>query len=327
MHSEGPFHIEPLVDCVFIALFGDPNRPNILLEFLNAVVQPEVPIVGVAVQNPRQGPAFIGDDLTVLDVEAIDSEGRTYQVEMQNWNQTGLRNRMLYDWAGLYEKQLQAGDPWEKLRPVISIWVLNQNIMRYAPRVHHCFTVSDVGAKMTLSDHFQIHTIELEKWREHGPGAGPALQKWLRFLTEAKEWRRVPEDLSSPGMEDAMGVLERFAKNAQWNSTYRAREEYQRNEISRALELEQLQEEKERARAAEAEARAAEAEARAAEAQARAAEAQARAAEVQARTENERERAEKEVALAEIQRLEAEMAALRALNSGRAGGLKDTDHR
>ncbi len=278
MHSEGPFHIEPLVDCVFIALFGDPNRPNILLEFLNAVVQSQVPIVGVAVQNPRQGPAFIGDDLSVLDVEAIDLEGRTYQVEMQNRNHAGLRNRMLYDWAGLYEKQLQAGDSFQKLRPVISIWVLNQNIMRYAPQVHHCFRASDVEAKMTLSDHLQIHTIELEKWRERRPATGPALQKWLRFLTEAKEWRRVPEDLSSPGMEDAMGVLERFAKNAQWNSTYRAREEYQRVENSRAQELEQLQ------------------------------------------RDNERERAEKEAALAEIERLEAEIAVLRAGNSGRADG-------
>jgi hypothetical protein len=44
-----------------------------------------------------------------------------------------------------------------------------------------------------------------------------------------------------------MDVLERFAKNAAWNSAYRARVEYRRNEISREYERDQLARERDEA--------------------------------------------------------------------------------
>jgi predicted transposase/invertase (TIGR01784 family) len=291
MRRKGPFGINPLVDCVFLALFGDPERPGILLAFLNAVIAPGIPIVRVLLRNPRQGPAFVGDDLSVLDVEATDAEGRIYQVEMQNRSHGSLRARMLYNWASLYEKQLVEGDPWQKLRPVICIWVLNENILKRAPDVHHCFTPSDMGAKITLSHHLQIHTLELEKWRRRRAAAPESIGKWLRCLTEAENWEEVPKELSTPDMEEAMDVLERFAKNAAWNSAYRARVEYRRNEISREYERDQLARERDEALVVIEQERAAKEQERAAKEQALAAKEQERAARLEAEAELVRLRA------------------------------------
>ena len=229
--------------------------------------------------------------MSVLDVEAIDAEGRIYQVEMQNRTHGSLRARMLYNWASLYEKQLVEGDPWQKLRPVICIWILNENILRRAPQVHHCFTPSDIGAKISLSDHFQIHTLELEKWRIRGAGTSKPIRNWLRFLTEGENWEDVPEDISNPDMEAAMDVLERFAKNAAWNSAYRARVEYRRNEISREFERDQLTRERDEAMVVIEQERAAKEQALAAKEQERAAKEQERAARLEAEAELVRLRA------------------------------------
>lgn len=38
-----PVGISPRVDCVFKAIMGDPAHANLLMDFLNAVIAPEVP--------------------------------------------------------------------------------------------------------------------------------------------------------------------------------------------------------------------------------------------------------------------------------------------
>ncbi|HND33777.1 MAG TPA: Rpn family recombination-promoting nuclease/putative transposase, partial [Myxococcota bacterium] len=224
MHRRGPFHIDPTVDCVIHTLLGDPRRSHILLDFLNAVVAPELRFESVTILNPVQNPEFIGDTQHVLDVEAVDQTGRIIQVEMQSHNAHALKARILYNWADLYDRQLKGGTHWSELRPVVCIWILGDNIFRDAPRVHHHFMVHDPGAGLTLGDHLHIHTLELPKWvRRLGPAPEPALLRWLRFFTEAEDWEDVPVELQSPILEEAMGILETFAENASWNSAYRRR--------------------------------------------------------------------------------------------------------
>ena len=91
-----PTGISPRVDCVFRALLGDEARADVLLDFLNAVLQRDVPLVAVHIENPVHLPDFIGDDHTVVDVKATDAAGETFHVEMQSWNHAALKERMLY---------------------------------------------------------------------------------------------------------------------------------------------------------------------------------------------------------------------------------------
>ena len=64
---------------------GDPAHSAIVIDFLNAVVEPAVPINRVEIKKSVHVLDFIGDAYTVGDVQAADARGCIFQVEMQSW--------------------------------------------------------------------------------------------------------------------------------------------------------------------------------------------------------------------------------------------------
>lgn len=235
-----PVGISPRVDLVFKALMSDPEHKSILLEFLNAVLKPKDPVVEVEILNPSPIMALVGDRVTIVDVKAVDSHGRIFQVEMQSWNHAGLRKRVLYDWAELYRGQLKAGQPHKDLRPVISIWLLDVNLFREAPRYHHRFQIVDPSDKTILVEDLEIHTLELEKWRSQRSGH-TILDRWMVFFAEAETWWEVPAEFKTPAIEKAMIMLEHFKTNAAANDAYRSRQEWLRIERGTQEEMAEAQ--------------------------------------------------------------------------------------
>jgi len=240
--------IDPLVDCVFKALLGDPAHADLLLSFLNAIARPDPPIRSVEILNPYSPAEFIGDDLRVVDVRARDEQGRQYQVEVQLVVRRWLPTRMLYTWADLYQSQLQRGDPFSKLQPQISIWVLAHDLLPRSPRWHHRFRMWDEEAGVLLSDHAVLHTVELQKW---APGETPLApdESWVYFLKAGHGWKELPEDLRNPELEKAMRVLEQFSEKAEDYHRYQARMNWLREQAT-------IEEERAETAAALAEARA-----------------------------------------------------------------------
>jgi predicted transposase/invertase (TIGR01784 family) len=250
-----PVGISPRVDCVFRALLADPDHVERLVDFLNAVLQRPAPVVAVQLRNPIQPAEFIDDGQIVVDVIATDASGAVFQVEMQSWNQAALRERMLYAWATLYKAQLERGDPYTALRPVVSIWLLDQNSFRSTTGVHHRFRLRDDNGILELSAHLELHVLELARWREHPDPATPAgLVGWMRFFTEAETWPEVPREIDTPVLESAMAVLTDFQTNAARNDLYRSRLDYFRVQNTMAGALADALAEKEEALAEKEEA-------------------------------------------------------------------------
>ena len=94
-------------------------------------------------RNPIQPSEFIDDGQIVVDVIATDAAGQVFQVEMQSWNHAVLRD--------LYKAQLGKGDKYTELRPVVSIWIMDENTFRGATGFHHRFRVRDDAGVLGLS--------------------------------------------------------------------------------------------------------------------------------------------------------------------------------
>lgn len=175
---------------------------------------------------------------------------------------------MLFTWASIYRRQLQRGDPYLQLRPVISIWFCDRNVIAAppgeAPRPWHSrWKVRDEAGTVWCSD-LEIHLVELERWRRAASAAGRLDERWVRFLAEAEDWVDVPEGLSDPLMEKAMHVLEKFQHDPRARTLYEARVKEERLRLTQEIVMQQMREAKERAEAgwerAEAERERAEAE-------------------------------------------------------------------
>jgi len=243
-----PVGISPRVDCVFRALLADPDHVDRLVDFLNAVLQRSSAIVSVQLRNPIQPSEFVDDGQIVVDVIATDAEGEVFQVEMQSWNHAALKERMLYAWATLYKAQLEKGDKYTELRPVVSIWLMDENTFRGATAFHHRFRIRDEYGVLELSSHLELHVLELDRWRQNPDLSTPAgLLGWMRFFTEAETWREVPRDIDTPVLESAMSVLTDFQTNAARNDLYRSRLDQIRVQNTMAGSLAQALADKEQA--------------------------------------------------------------------------------
>jgi predicted transposase/invertase (TIGR01784 family) len=68
--------INPTVDCVFKAILGSEENKNLLIHFLNAILEPEKGslIKEVLIKNPYNERSFTDDKLTIVDVKAIDMD-------------------------------------------------------------------------------------------------------------------------------------------------------------------------------------------------------------------------------------------------------------
>ncbi len=72
-------------DVAFRKIFGNKKKTQILISFLNAVLQLEGKrrIVAVKIENPYQFPRIAGEKASIIDVRATEDSGRQFVVEMQ----------------------------------------------------------------------------------------------------------------------------------------------------------------------------------------------------------------------------------------------------
>jgi predicted transposase/invertase (TIGR01784 family) len=303
--------IDPKVDCVFKALLGAEANRDLLIHFLNAVLEPALPrpIDTVEILNPYNEREFLDDKLSVVDVKARDAAGGQYQVEVQLLAHRDLPARMLYGWADLYAAQLTSGQTYGQLRPTFAIWLLAAPLLPEVPGYAHDFRWRDADGRRLL-DHGGIWLLELSKFA--AAEVRTEQERWLKFLIEAERLddSALPEWMQTREMKKAMTTLKAFSEKERAYHAYQARQNYLRIQQSIQEEIADLRSEVERERAelervrAEVERERAKVEWEHAEVERNRAEAeQARTAADQARAAEAQERAAKQEALAEIERL------------------------
>ena len=224
--------------------------------------------------------SYINAKLSVVDIKAKDAKGVAYQIEIQLSSPWYIPFRMLYTWGSVYQKQITKGSKYRDLRPVVSIWLLTENIFDdagdalvqlpdKAKHWHHHFQLWDLYHRRLLTEHCSIHVVEINKWTK--PETLQPEDIWLYFLKEAKSWKTLPAIADIPVMRVVMNILEAFSEREHQYLIYEARQDAMREQLTLESDLEEAQ-----AKINQAQARAEEERRLKQEAQAKAIEAQAK---------------------------------------------------
>ena len=206
-------NIDPTVDCVFKALLGSEENKDLLIHFLNAMMDlpPGETIVDVKILNPVNERSHLRDKRTVVDVKAIDSHQNIYQVDIQGRLHSYLAERMAHNWATLLGKDLMEGEYFDKVRPVVSIWLMGQAMFPDSPFNFHRLRLSDSDTGAIIMERSGIFVVELPKVSLRAPICSES-QRWQRFFVEGKDIDpdNPPDFMKTPEMEKAMKTLKRF---------------------------------------------------------------------------------------------------------------------
>jgi predicted transposase/invertase (TIGR01784 family) len=231
--------IRPTVDYAFKRLLGSPEHTDITVHFINAVLDGIPWITDVELLNPILGKEFATDKLAILDVRARDDQGRWLNIEMQTTLPVGLPQRLTYYVSSLYTSQLVEGAGYVTLQPAVSICLLDRLLFREVPDPHLEFQLRDSRYGLTLSDHLQVHLLELPKYNPVNDslvGATP-LEKWLYFFRFAADLSLddIEQRLSDSIFQEAAGVLEMISQTPRERELYEARVKLERDEAARLL--------------------------------------------------------------------------------------------
>ena len=233
--------IDPTVDCVFKAILGKEENKNLLIHFLNAVLEPEKgsQIKDVTIINPYNEREFIGDKLTIVDVKAVDEKDKKYQIEIQLDTHPALASRILFTWSSIYHSQMQEGDNYKKLKPVISIWLLNGSLFGEIEECHLPFTLYNLQHKLVMTDQLAIHVLQLPKQPADRIITNEK-ERWIYCFREGKnvDTDTPPEILNTKEMRQVMKVMRRFSESQKDYLLYQSRLDaiLTRNTILKSLE-------------------------------------------------------------------------------------------
>jgi predicted transposase/invertase (TIGR01784 family) len=297
--------LDPTLDVVFkMLLTRTPQSHELLVALLTAVIRPPTPFAKVVVRNPELPPIDVIERGVVLDLHAQLEDGTLLDIEMQSDKRPAFRERALFYWARLYGSELERGDDYHALRPVIAVLFLDYRELRGA-RLHSTFEVLEVHDHERFSNALTLHVIELPKIpqataQEHRDEAD--LIRWSRFFAAKTDEELQEVAMGDPVIEKARQVLQIVSDDPMAREVARLR---YTAEVTRRIE--------EAARRAEMDAARAEAEA---------ARERADAERERANAERERANAERErAARADAARAEADAARAEA-DAARAESLR-----
>jgi predicted transposase/invertase (TIGR01784 family) len=186
---------DPKNDLAFKKIFGNEQHKNILISFLNSVLdfQGKREIVSVNLVNPYQVPKIPELKETILDIEATNKNNETFIVEMQKKDLGDFTKRSLYYTSKAYVAQLPKGQDYTRLKKVYFIGILNFNIFENKNYISRHLIINQETKTQDLTD-FEFSFIELPKFTKELEELESILDKWIYFLKYANDLSLIPEE-------------------------------------------------------------------------------------------------------------------------------------
>lgn len=191
-------------DIAFRKIFGNENKKIILISFLNAVMKLKGKdvIEDVEILNPYQLPVIKNLKASIIDVKARDKKGKTYIIEMQVAEPDGLDKRLLYYASKEYSQQIESGEFYTKLKPVIFIGIFDFKFTERGGYLSH-HSVCDVeNGERTIKD-MDFYFVELPKFTKPLEELVEITDKWIFFIKEAENLTVIPENVDDEGLKEA----------------------------------------------------------------------------------------------------------------------------
>ncbi|MBK1809940.1 PD-(D/E)XK nuclease family transposase [Clostridium sp. YIM B02505] len=207
--------LDPKNDVVFQKIFGSPENEDILISFLNAILEKteKEKIKNIEyVDTKLSDIEAVDDKIGILDVRVITEKGIHINVEIQLINRYNMINRTLFYWSRLYSSQIKRGENYKDLNKTITINILNFNYID-SNKYHTTYHLYEDDEKIILSDILEIHFVELPKFLDEQPKLNNSLNKWLAFLTKPEKEVMEVVEMGEPAIKRAITVLDMLSRD------------------------------------------------------------------------------------------------------------------
>ena len=206
-------YLDPKADLTFKKVFGE--HPDLVISLLNALLplKKGEEIQSVEYLTPEMVPDNPLRKFSIVDVRCKDQRGRQFIVEMQMVWSPEFMQRVMFNSAKAYVRQLDKKEDYRLLEPVYSLNLVNDVFLKDVPEYYHYYRMVHEKHTEKVIDGLHLVFVELPKFTPHTMGEKRMQVLWLRYLTEIDGYMEtVPQELlDNPEINKAMEVVEESA--------------------------------------------------------------------------------------------------------------------
>ena len=201
--------INPKTDYAFKKIFGSDESRDILISFLNALIYEGNPTIeDLEIINPNLPPKIEGLKDTYLDVKAKLKDGTIVIIEMQVLNVQSFGKRVLFNVAKTYAFQLQKGEGYRMLKPVISLTITDFEMLTHRTDFTSRYVYREISdASFYPENDVELVFIELPKFTKELEELETITDKWIYFIKYARSLTGIPENMDDiPELHQAFEI-------------------------------------------------------------------------------------------------------------------------
>ncbi|MDE6418095.1 MAG: Rpn family recombination-promoting nuclease/putative transposase [Duncaniella sp.] len=197
--------INPFTDVGFKRIFGQSVNKEILISFLNALLEGERHITDLEFLDKERVPEIASHRGLIYDIYCSTDKGEHIIVEMQNRQQVNFSDRALLYAAADIAWQAQRGGNWDyKLTPVYGIYFMNfrfkesedggRNLLNTSDfdKLRTDVGLSDMETGKLFSDKLRMIFLQLPKIDLREEDCDTDFKKWLYVLKNMQTFDRMP---------------------------------------------------------------------------------------------------------------------------------------
>ena len=220
-------------DYVFKRVFAREENNSMLKDFLEAILN--IHINKVEVKNPELTPNMADEKLGILDLKLDIDNKRVVDVEMQVSNEHNIKERSSTYLSKLAAEQLKAKQNYKELKKIITINILKYNYlkrnayhsiarMRYEDTNPVEFVDMGYNKEEEATNTFEMHFIELPKFKQKNPDCNTKLEQWLWLIDGSKEEKVEMSAKENEEINKTVEELNKLSKNPDEVAKYEERE-------------------------------------------------------------------------------------------------------
>ena len=181
--------INPFTDYGFKLIFGREVSKDLLIEFLNDLLEGERVITDLQFLNNEQLPLYPEGRGIIYDVYCTTDTGEKIIVEMQNRMQSNFKERSIYYLSRAIINQGRVGNEWKfEIKAVYGVFLMNFIIDKNIKDV----ILSDRETGELFSDKFREIFIALPLFNKNEEECETNFERWIYILNNMETLKRMP---------------------------------------------------------------------------------------------------------------------------------------
>ena len=184
--------INPFTDYGFKLIFGREVSKDLLIEFLNDLLEGERVITDLQFLNNEQLPLYPEGRGIIYDVYCTTDTGEKIIVEMQNRMQSNFKERSIYYLSHAIVNQGRVGNEWKfEIKAVYGVFLMNFIIDKNI-KLRTDVILSDRETGELFSDKFREIFIALPLFNKNEEECETNFERWIYILNNMETLKRLP---------------------------------------------------------------------------------------------------------------------------------------